>query len=199
MTIRKGRTKSAVNTSKIAAKLLLLPQSAVLETSTYLAMHLTKSQKKEIRYCWVFKTLTHLEVNCSRHGLFPWWCRGAFEKLFQNLSCLRKLIKVIKCRCRCTCHWWWCCWQWHCKIRFRRIGKDALPTQSDIVHSVPKKTVLSTLGAQLCTHLREAWPWWVYRRGSQQTLSRGQHRMWLWHIKLPGPVASRGPFILCYG
>jgi len=90
------------------------------------------------------QNITHLEVNCSRNGLLPWWCRGAFEKLFQYLSCLRKLIKVIKCCCRCTCHWWWCCWQWHCKIRFRRSGKDALPTQSDIVQSVPPNSANNT-------------------------------------------------------
>lgn len=51
MTICKGRTKYAVDTLKTSAKLTFTSQSAVLETSTYLIMHLTKSQKKAIRYC----------------------------------------------------------------------------------------------------------------------------------------------------
>lgn len=83
------------------------------------------------------KNISHLKFPHSRTSLLPWWCRGALEKLFQYLSCLRKLIKVVKCRCRCTRHWWLCCRQWHREIRFRWSGKDALPAQPHIVQKVP--------------------------------------------------------------
>jgi hypothetical protein len=60
------------------------------------------------------------------------------------------------------------------------------------------QAMITTTCTRSYIHLREAGPRRVNRRGSQQTLCRGQHRMRMRHVKLSGPVASGGPFILCY-